>query len=159
MPLVIAPADLTDPRLHALLRDHLADMAPTAPPESRHALDLTGLAAPGVQLWAAESDGELVGTVALAPVAGAEGGRHLELKSMRTDPARRGEGIGAALLVHALGQARTQGAERVSLETGTAEFFAPAHRLYRRHGFTPCPPFGAYVEDPHSRFLTLAVPG
>ena len=47
--LQISRADLTDPRLHAFLTAHLNEMAPTAPPESRHALDLTGLAAPGIR--------------------------------------------------------------------------------------------------------------
>jgi hypothetical protein len=34
----IVPGDLDDPRVAALLDDHLAEMEPTAPPESRHAL-------------------------------------------------------------------------------------------------------------------------
>jgi putative acetyltransferase len=33
----ITPADLDDPRVAALLDDHLTEMEPTAPPESRHA--------------------------------------------------------------------------------------------------------------------------
>ena len=28
-------------------------------------------------------------------------------------------------------------------------------RLYANAGFTPCGPFGEYVEDPHSTFMTL----
>ena len=42
-----------------------------------------------------------------------------------------------------------------ALETGSDEFFAPARRLYARHGFTQCPPFGPYVPDPHSVFMQL----
>jgi putative acetyltransferase len=34
------------------------------------------------------------------------------------------------------------------------EFFAPARRLYAAAGFVPCAPFGAYVEDPNSVFMT-----
>ncbi|GAB3128905.1 hypothetical protein GCM10027289_09430 [Tsukamurella serpentis] len=57
----IARADLTDPLLAQFLAEHLREMEPTAPPQSRHALDLTGLAAPGVRLWTMHDDDELVG--------------------------------------------------------------------------------------------------
>lgn len=161
MAVTIAPADLGDARLVAFLQRHLDELAPTAPPESRHALDLSGLSDPAVRLWVAhdagdgdrtgdDRDGDLVGTVALARI----GDGHLELKSMRTDPERRGQGIGALLLRHAIERARADGASRISLETGSMDFFAPARALYRRYGFTECPPFGSYREDPNSVFMT-----
>jgi putative acetyltransferase len=34
------------------------------------------------------------------------------------------------------------------------EAFAPAHNLYTRFAFRRCGPFGGYVEDPHSVFMT-----
>lgn len=158
--LVLARADLDDPALAAFLQAHLDDLEPTAPPESRHALDLDGLRAPGVRLWTAhlrdgpeEAGRLLVGTVALAPV---EPG-HEELKSMRTEPAARGRGVASALLRHALDDARGRGVRRISLETGSMGFFEPARTLYRRHGFVDAEPFGSYVADPHSVFLTLAL--
>ena len=40
---------------------------------------------------------------------------------------------------------------------GSQDFFAPARRLYRRHGFVACPPFGSYVADPNSTYLTLSL--
>lgn len=154
MTLVIAPADLDEPAFVRFLEDHLRDMEPTAPPESRHALDLDGLRRPGVRVWVARSDDVLVGTVALAPVD--EG--HEELKSMRTDPDRRGQGIGTALLDVALSDAQARGVTRVSLETGSMAFFEPARAMYRRHGFVDCEPFGSYVLDPNSVFLTISLP-
>jgi putative acetyltransferase len=36
--------------------------------------------------------------------------------------------------------------------------FAPARSLYARHGFLPCPPFGDYVADRNSNFLTRVLP-
>ena len=150
---VITRADLADPRLAAFLQAHLDDMEPTAPPESRHALDLAALRAPGVRLWVAVEDDDLVGTAALAPLAE----RHEELKSMRTAPRLRGRGIGSALLAHVLDDARTRGVGRVSLETGSMAFFAPARALYVGAGFVPCGPFGSYVADPNSTFMTLAL--
>lgn len=136
-------------------RAHLADLAPTAPPESQHALDLTGLRGPGIRMWVARLDTALVGTVALQnlnPV-------HEELKSMRTDPAARGNGVASALLRHALHDARARGITRISLETGSQDFFAPARALYRKHGFTECGPFEDYLPDPNSTFMTLALNG
>lgn len=125
-------------------------MEPTAPPESRHALDLSGLNAPGVRLWVATIGGALAGTGALAPV---EPG-HLEVKSMRTHPTHRGRGVAARMVEHLLAEAAAMGARRVSLETGSMAFFAPARALYGRFGFVPCGPFGSYRADPNSTFLT-----
>jgi putative acetyltransferase len=73
---------------------------------------------------------------------------------MRTHPSRRGRGVAGRVLDHLLADARRRGIRRVSLETGSAEFFAPARALYTRAGFVPCPPFGTYREDLHSVFLT-----
>lgn len=134
----------------ALLEQHLADMLATSPPESVHALDPAALTDPAVTFWTArDGDGALLGTVALATLDGGAA----ELKSMRTVPAARGRGVGAALLDHALAEATRRGLARVLLETGTQDYFAAARRLYRRAGFVECPPFAGYVLDPHSVFL------
>ena len=146
----IARADFTDQRLAVFLQEHLDDMEPTAPPESRHALDLTALQGDGVRVWVGAVDGDIVGTVALAAVDDG----HEELKSMRTAPVARGTGVATRLLAHALDDARGRGIRRVSLETGSMAFFEPARRLYARSGFVACGPFGSYVDDPLSSFMT-----
>ncbi len=147
----IVEADFKDHGLLAFLQQHLDDLAPTAPAESRHALDLDALRQPSVRLWAARDGRVTVGTVALARVCE----RHEELKSMRTAPARRGEGIASQLLDHALRDARARGVREVSLETGSMDFFAPARAFYRKAGFIDCPPFGTYRADPNSVFMTM----
>jgi putative acetyltransferase len=152
--LVINRADFGADALREFLQAHLDDLEPTAPPESRHALDLAGLQAPGVRMWTAQDGAAIVGTAAL--VALDEPG-HEELKSMRTDPFRRGEGIAARLLEFVLADARARGISRVSLETGSMEFFVPARRLYAKAGFIACPPYGSYGDDPNSAFMTLAL--
>ncbi|QCR20831.1 GNAT family N-acetyltransferase [Agrococcus sp. SGAir0287] len=129
-------------------------MRSVSPPESVHALDVDALRAPGMRLWVLRDDGGgVLGTIALAPL---EPG-HVELKSMRVASAARGTGLGRALLEHALAQASASGATRVSLETGAEPYFAPARALYLRSGFEECAPFGSYVLDPCSVFLTCAL--
>jgi len=151
MSLSIEPADFAEPALHGFLQQHLDDMEPTAPPHSRHALDVEGLRRPGVRLWVGRQAGVIVATAALAEVSRG----HEELKSMRTAPQFRGRGIARRMLDHVLADARSRGVRTVSLETGSMAFFAPARALYRSAGFVDCAPFGGYVEDPNSTYLTL----
>lgn len=154
-PTTTARVDADDPLrpdVLALLEQHLADMFATSPPESVHALDPDALTDPAVTFWTArDAGGVLLGTVALRELD--EHGA--ELKSMRTVPAARGRGVGAALLDHALGVATSRGYRTVHLETGTQEYFAAARRLYERAGFIAGPPFADYRPDPHSAFYRL----
>jgi putative acetyltransferase len=147
----IVADDLTGPEIRELLEEHLRSMHALSPPESVHALDLARLRQPDVSFWTAWDDGVLVGCGALKALDR----RHGEIKSMRTPQALRRRGAGRAILVHILEVARSRAYERVSLETGSGEAFAPARRLYESFGFTRCAPFGDYAPDPHSVFMTL----
>ena len=82
---------------------------------------------------------------------------HGEMKSMRTHADHLRKGAAAAMLEHIIATARARGYRRLSLETGSTPDFDAAHGLYLRFGFTYCPPFGDYVEDPFSRYMTLAL--
>jgi putative acetyltransferase len=82
---------------------------------------------------------------------------HAEVKSMRTLGARKRSGIASMMLEHIITEARRMGFTRLSLETGSAEFFAPARRLYEKFGFSYCEPFADYRPDPLSVFLTRAL--
>jgi putative acetyltransferase len=135
------------------LQDHLNELAPTAPAESRHALSLDALRASTVRLWVAREGADVVGTGALAALEP----DHEELKSMRTDPVRRGNGVATRMLDHLLADARSRNIQRISLETGSMEFFAPARALYAKAGFVPCLPFGSYTPDPNSIYMTLGL--
>jgi putative acetyltransferase len=143
--------DLARPEVHALLDEHLQDMRALSPPESVHALDLERLRAPGITFWTAWEGPVLAGCGALLELDATHG----EVKSMRTPRARRRMGAGRAILAHIVAVARSRSYARLSLETGAMAAFAPAHRLYERFGFAFCGPFGDYVEDPNSVFMTL----
>ena len=134
-----------------LMAEHLADMQATSPPESVHALDAAGLAAPDITFYTARVEGQLLGSGALRELSPTEG----EIKSMRTREAARGAGVASLLLGQLLIEARNRGYARVNLETGSEDYFLPARRLYARHGFVECGPFGDYVEDPNSIFMTF----
>lgn len=143
--------DLCGADVAALLQEHLDDMHRHSPPESVHALDLEKLRRPEISFWVAREGGVLLGCGALKQLDP----RHGEIKSMRTASAHRGRGVGEAMLAHLLAEARRRGYARLSLETGAPAAFDAARRLYARHGFVECGPFGDYVPDPYSTFMTL----
>ncbi|MDQ0689406.1 GNAT family N-acetyltransferase [Arthrobacter sp. W4I7] len=148
--------DPTRGDVHQLLSEHLADMFATSPAESVHALDPSALSVPSITLWTAREDGGLLGCGALKLLESLTGlPRHGEIKSMRTAAAARGKGVATLMLGHILADARARDLERIYLETGTEDYFAPARRLYVRNGFTKCPPFADYALDPNSVFMEL----
>lgn len=146
--------DLRGPEIAAFLEEHLADMRASSPPESKHALDLEGLRRPEITFWIAWDGAALAGCGALKRLDA----EHAEIKSMRTGSAYRGRGIASQMLAHILREARDQSYRRVSLETGAADFFAPARALYEMFGFSGCGPFDGYHDDPNSRFYTIELP-
>jgi putative acetyltransferase len=143
--------DLSRPEIHALLNEHLKSMYELSPPESVHALDLERLRRPEITFWSAWDGVVLLGCGALKELSR----KHGEVKSMRTPNALRRRGVGRAILAHIVEVARSRAYERLSLETGSMEAFKPAQKLYEAFGFTYCGPFGEYIEDPNSVFMTL----
>lgn len=143
--------DLSGEEIRELLRLHLASALQHSPPGSVHALDVDGLRGPGVTFWSCWQHGELLGCCALRELDP----RHGEVKSRRTAPGHERRGVGARMLEHLLREGRARGYRQLSLETGSAEAFAPARRLYERYGFEYCEPFGDYGEDHWSRFMRL----
>jgi putative acetyltransferase len=57
------------------------------------------------------------------------------------------------------GAARQMGISLLSLETGSADFFLPARKLYEKFGFEYCGPFADYKDDPNSVFMTKMISG
>lgn len=151
MDALIVQRDAPDtPDVQALLLRHFEIMRASSPEESCHVMQPGALLDRGVVLFSARAGDEVLGVGALAALDP----RHGELKSMHTVAEARGCGVGRAILSALLDAARAQGITRVSLETGTAGMFAPARALYAVHGFAVCPPFGNYVVDPLSVFMT-----
>ncbi|MFC0683249.1 MULTISPECIES: GNAT family N-acetyltransferase [Sphingomonadaceae] len=148
--LTIVEDDLAAPAVLELLQFHLDEMHQWSPPESVHAMPAERLRQSDVTFFSAWDGETLAGCGAIKHL----GEGHGELKSMRAAPAYRGKGVGKAILLRLLEEARARGYVRVSLETGRPEPFHPAHGLYRAHGFAECPPFGDYVSDDFSICMT-----
>jgi len=143
--------DLHNPAVIELLQEHLQSMRLHSPPESIHALDLDALRKPEITFWAAWQGTELQGCGALKELDS----QHGEIKSMRTAARHLRQGVSTKLLQHILEEAKHRRYRKLSLETGSADAFAPARNLYRRFGFRLCAPFADYLEDPYSVFMTL----
>lgn len=147
----IIPGDFANPQVKALLEHHFTTCHAVTPKGSAHAVDLSGLQVPEVSFWAAWDNDTLLGIGALKRIGPAHG----EIKSMHTAESSRRRGVASAMLRHIIAEANGQGLARLSLETGSFAYFAPAVALYRDNGFVDCPPFGDYRPDPNSVFLTL----
>ena len=147
----ITDGGLDDARVHTLLDHHFATAHAETAPGSAHALDLSGLKSPDVHFWSAWDGEHLIAIGALKRLSESHG----EIKSMHTEQSHRRKGAGSAMLRHIMERARQMGLSRLSLETGSWPYFVPARALYRRHGFIECPPFGSYLADPNSVFMTL----
>ena len=147
----IINGDFTDARVLDLLRIHLTNARAQTAPGSAHALDVAGLQAPGISFWTIWDDEALLGCGALKRLSADHG----EVKSMHTAQAMRRKGVGSAMLAHIIATARAGGMSRLSLETGSWDYFVPARALYARHGFVVCGPFADYVLDPNSVYMSL----
>lgn len=151
----IRAGGLDDPRVQRLLERHVERARGETGRGSDHALDLAGLRGTGIEFWTVWEGEQPVGMGALKDLGGGE----LEVKSMYTAEHCRRRGVGSAVLRHLIAAGRARGAKRMSLETGSWDYFRPAVALYRKHGFVECPPFADYVLDPNSLFLTLELGG
>lgn len=141
------------PEITALLREHLALMREVSEPGTVHALDVEALRAPNVSFWSARRGEDVVGCGALAALDAT----HAEVKSMHVRRNVRRAGIASLVLARILDEARAQGFERVSLETGSTDAFTAARSFYAARGFAPCERFGDYPDHPHSAFMTLTL--
>ena len=155
MDLIIAVEDPDAADVRALLDRHLTFARDQSPPEHVHARDTEAWADPDLTLFGARRDGSLMGVGAIRRLDDT----HAELKAMHTRAEARGQGVGQAMLVHLVRVAEARGYQRVSLETGTMDAFAPARTLYRKAGFRPCAPFGPYTVNPYSVCMTMALAG
>lgn len=150
----IVQDDLSSEQIVALLALHLSEMHRWSPACKVHAMPVERLREGDVTFYAAWAGDRLAACGALKELAPDRG----ELKSMRAAPEWRGKGAGEAILLHLMAEAERRGYRWLGLETGRPAEFEPAQRLYAKHGFTECEPFGDYVSDEFSLCMSRALP-
>jgi putative acetyltransferase len=143
--------NLDDPQVIELLRVHVETAMANTACDSAHALGRDALRRPDIEFWAVWDGDHLSGIGALKELPDGEG----EIKSMHVAQSRRRRGAGSLLLRHLIERAVARPMCRVSLETGSWEYFQPARDLYRKHGFVECASFAGYAADPNSIFMSL----
>lgn len=146
----IRRTDLSEPEVMALIELHTREMFEGSPPGTNHALDVSALKEPGLEVFAAWNGPQLLAIGALKRHDG-----YGEIKSMRAHPEARGTGAGKAMLTRLIERSRELGFAEVKLETGSGELFAPATALYRSFGFEPCGPFAHYIPGEFNKLFAL----
>lgn len=136
--------------LALLMARHTADMHTDTPPESIHMMDASQLAIPEVSFYVLREEAVPVAMGAFKRIDD----NHAEIKSMHVLSEARGRGLSKRILDHLVAEAALAGVTRLSLETGVQPTFVAARALYERAGFSECPPFEGYLDDPNSVFMT-----
>lgn len=108
-------------------------------PEQQHGWKLERLFDANVKVFLVRCDNIAVGCGAIALFDD-----YAEVKRMFVLKARRGQGIGTAILARLEEEARAAGKPWLRLETGYAQ--DPAMKLYESCGFSPCRAFGEYPQ-------------
>ena len=125
-----------------LITELEAHLEPLYPRESRHGFSAEKLLAHAVAFFVLRDDGTAAGCGGIQLFGSAYG----ELKRMYVRPVARGQGVAQAILARIEAETRAANLPTLRLETGDKQ--TDALRLYRRYGFTECPPFGDYANLP-----------
>jgi len=136
--------------VNQLLKKHFVELRAASPRGSTHVLDIAGLKVPSIKFWSLWEDSQLMGCGALKFLDKGHG----EFKSIRVHDNFRGKGNGIKVVNHLIIEAKKLEIKRLSIETGSGNFFIPARKLFNSCGFKVCPPFAHYKEDLNSLYLT-----
>ena len=138
------------PEVNHLLKKHFIELKAASPEGSAHVLDIQGLRVPSIKFWSLWENNQLMGCGALKFLDK----NHGEFKSIRVHDNFRKKGKGIKVINHLIDEARKLEIKRLSIETGSGNFFAPARKLFNNCGFVKCPPFAHYIEDVNSLYFT-----
>ena len=141
------------PQVNELLIKHFIELRSVSPKGSTHVLDIPGLKNPSIKFWSLWHNNNLVGCGARKLIDK----KHGEFKSIRVADKFRGKGMGEKVISHLIYQAKEIGIKKLSIETGSGEFFVHARKLFEKFGFKSCKPFAHYKEDPNSCYFNLEI--
>ena len=134
--------------VNELLIKHFNELKSVSPEGSTHVLDIDGLKNQSIKFWSLWEDAKLVGCGALKFLSKTHG----EFKSIRISKEYQNTGYGKKLLNELFKEAKKLNIIKISVETGSGEFFLPARKLFLSSGFNPCKPFAHYTDDPNSKY-------
>ena len=139
------------PKVNDLLIKHFKELKSVSPEGSAHVLDISGLKDPSIKFWSIWEENTLIGCGALKFLDE----NHGEFKSIRVVDDYRKKGYGFKIINHLIEEAKKLDVKKLSLETGSGDFFLPARKLFQKVGFEKCPPFAHYKEDTNSCYMSL----
>jgi len=139
--LTVALAPVPNEAVRQLIAELEEILSAEYPPDQRHGLSLDAIFQPHVRFFVATLDNAPVGCGGVALFDG-----FAEVKRMYVRPGARGQGVARAILARLEAETRAATLPALRLETGDKQ--TDALRLYRRYGFTDCPPFGEYATLP-----------
>ena len=136
-----------------LLTKHFIELRSVSPDDSCHVLDIKGLRNPSIKFWSFWDNNQLIGCAALKFLDN----EHGEFKSIRVEDRFRGKGIGEKIISYLINVSKKEGIKKLSIETGSGDFFSSARKLFKKFGFKTCVPFADYKEDPNSCYFNLEI--
>ena len=136
-----------------LLNKHFIELRSVSPEGSAHVLDIEGLKDQNIKFWSLWENNLLMGCGALKFL----NKEHGEFKSIRVEDRFRKKDNGIKILKHLIFEAKKLNIKRISVETGTGDFFTPARKLFNKCGFKLCKPFDHYKEDPNSCYMSMLI--
>tara|TARA_B110000114_G_scaffold89944_1_gene95116 strand:+ start:93 stop:560 length:468 start_codon:yes stop_codon:yes gene_type:complete len=139
--------------VHEFLIKHFIELRSVSPEGSAHVLDITGLQDSSIKFWSLWEESDLMGSGALKFLDKDHG----EFKSIRVSDRFRNKGNGRKIINHLINEAKKLNIKRLSLETGSGEFFMPARELFVKCGFKICKPFSHYKDDINSVYLSMLI--
>lgn len=145
--------NFNDYEVNKLLQKHFVELRSVSPEGSTHVLDIEGLKNKSIKFWSLWEENKLVGCGALKFLDSYHG----EFKSIRVSDDFREKGYGKKIINYLISESKNIGLKKLSVETGTGNFFLPARKLFIGCGFKPCEPFAHYKIDPNSCFFNLII--
>ena len=136
-----------------LLNKHFIELRSVSPEGSAHVLDIEGLKDQNIKFWSLWEGNLLMGCGALKLL----NKEHGEFKSIRVEDRFRKKDNGIKILKHLIFEAKKLNIKRISVETGTGDFFTPARKLFNKCGFKLCKPFAHYKKDPNSCYMSMRI--
>ena len=137
-------------KVNNLLKKHFIELRSVSPAGSTHVLDVEGLKDPSIKFWSLWENEKLIGCGALKFLDS----QHGEFKSIRVADEFRKKGFGEKIIFHLIEEAEKLKIKKISIETGSGNFFKSARELFKKFGFEPCEPLAHYTEDPNSCYYT-----